>query len=502
MVASNPVLIAGRYHLHDEIAFGGMATVHVGRLVGPSGFSRTVAIKRLHTHYAKDPEFVTMFMDEALLAARIRHPNVVSIVDVLAHEGELLLVMDYIDGESLWTLLGTLRDRGERAEPRIVSKIMTDMLAGLHAAHELTDAQGKPLGLVHRDVSPQNVLVGIDGIAHLIDFGVAKAAGRLHTTQKGELRGKLAYMAPEQVFSGTVDRRTDVYAASTVLWEALVGRRLLEGEPGQLLHGVISRAARPPSELVPELGAEVDELVLKGLHKEPEQRFATAQQMADALEAVIPPASSREVALWVRENAQASLARRAKLVALVEGSSPVDARAPTADIVNSGPRRAEAADASTVRFGAPAQVVTDNAEPGSATSTLGTQAVLAPRTTSRRMRRLAFGVGIVFVASALIYLTRGRTVHVPASAASARVADPPVRGRGVDANEAPRVIGPPPKTSSTASAALPRPWAATSSVPKGAANPPIQTALQPTSPPKPASSGPPGATSEPQYTRD
>jgi serine/threonine protein kinase len=204
----------GRYVLYGEIASGGMATVHFGRLSGPAGFSRTVAIKRLHPQYAKDPEFVSMFLDEARLAARIRHPNVVTTLDVVTTGAEIFLVMEYVQGESLSRLLRAVRPMMTPADTRIVATIVSGVLHGLHAAHEARDEQGQPLRIVHRDVSPQNVLVGTDGVPRVLDFGVAKAAGRVQTTREGQLKGKLAYMAPEQV-RGEVTRVTDVYSASS-----------------------------------------------------------------------------------------------------------------------------------------------------------------------------------------------------------------------------------------------------------------------------------------------
>src|SRR5580700_11191148 len=222
-------LTVGRYALHHEIASGGMATVHIGRLLGPVGFARTVAIKRLHPHLARNPEFVAMFLDEARLAARIRHPNVVSTLDVVATEGELFVVMEYVPGDSLARLLFAAKERSERVPLSVAASIMVDMLHGLHAAHEASDERGQPLNLVHRDVSPHNVLVGTDGAAHLIDFGVAKATGRAQVTREGQLKGKLAYMAPEQLGGSPVDRRADVFGASVVLWEMLTGQRLFDG---------------------------------------------------------------------------------------------------------------------------------------------------------------------------------------------------------------------------------------------------------------------------------
>jgi serine/threonine-protein kinase len=298
-----------------------MATVHIGRLIGPAGFARTVAIKRLHPHLARDPEFVAMFMDEARVAARIRHPNVASIIDVVAARGELLLVMEYIEGESLSRLIEAERQLGARIEPAIVVKVMTDMLHGLHAAHEVRSESGRALDVVHRDVSPQNILVGADGVAHLIDFGVAKAAGRIQTTREGQLKGKIAYMAPEQVTAGRVDSRTDTYAAAAVLWEALTGERLFVGEDASLLYSVLTARVRPPSDVVPDLPPGFDDVVLKGIAWEPGDRYTTALEMADALEAVAKPASAREVARWVRKTASEALNVRSEMVSEVESVS-------------------------------------------------------------------------------------------------------------------------------------------------------------------------------------
>src|SRR5678816_238661 len=165
-----------------------MATVHGGRLLGPSGFSRTVAIKRLHPQYAKDPEFVAMFLDEARMAARIRHPNVVPTLDVVARDGELFIVMEFVHGEALSALLRASAARRQAIPSDVVATLACGVLHGLHAAHEATGDRGEPLGVVHRDVSPHNVLVGADGVARVVDFGVAKAAGRAATTRDGQLK--------------------------------------------------------------------------------------------------------------------------------------------------------------------------------------------------------------------------------------------------------------------------------------------------------------------------
>src|SRR5215472_12533797 len=210
--------VIGRYALYDELAAGGMATVHFGRLLGHAGFSRTVAIKKLYPQYAKDPEFVSMFLDEARLAARVRHPNVVTTLDVVSTAGELLLVLEYVHGESLSRLLRATAEAGALVPWRIAAAIVSGVLHGLHAAHEAKSERGEPLDLVHRDVSPQNVTVGVDGVARVLDFGIAKAVGRLTHTRGGLVKGKYSYMAPEQV-QGIVTRRSDVFSAAILLWE-------------------------------------------------------------------------------------------------------------------------------------------------------------------------------------------------------------------------------------------------------------------------------------------
>jgi serine/threonine protein kinase len=331
--SARSVHIVGRYAVYDAIAAGGMATVHYGRLLGPVGFSRTVAIKRLHSQFARDPEFVSMFLDEARLAARIRHPNVVPTLDVVATDGELFLVMEYVAGESLVRLVRTAAGMGTIVPPRIVLSVMCGVLRGLHAAHEAKNEQGEPLGIVHRDVSPQNVLVGIDGQARVLDFGVAKAAGRLQTTRDGKLKGKLAYMAPEQLRGKTVDRRTDIFAASVVLWEALTGRRLFKGDnEGAIVTKILEGDVIAPSTVIPQGEADpesravlqaVDAITLKGLALHPEDRYDTAREMAAALERAAAPAGVSEVSEWVEHFAKDILVTRAQVVADIESNSAV-----------------------------------------------------------------------------------------------------------------------------------------------------------------------------------
>jgi len=304
--------VVGRYALHGEIASGGMAVVYFGKLLGPVGFSRPVAIKRLHPKLARDPAVRDMFIDEARLASRIRHPNVLPTLDVVDESGELLLVMEYVHGESLQQLARAVRGRGERTPLRIVLAIMSCVLHGLHAAHEATTETGEPLNIVHRDVSPQNVLCGVDGVPRVLDFGIARATVRLENTREGIVKGKLAYMAPEQLGGAPVDRRADIFSASVLLWEMLAGRRLFVRDDGAsvLVEKLLRGPIEPPSAHAPGLPKLLDAITLHGLARNPEQRFATAREMALALEKLGDLARPSQIGEWVEGLAAESLAER------------------------------------------------------------------------------------------------------------------------------------------------------------------------------------------------
>jgi serine/threonine protein kinase len=351
--STRPMQSIGRYLLFGEIAAGGMATVHLGRMTGAAGFSRTVAIKRLHPTFAKDAEFVAMFLDEGRLAARIRHPNVIPTLDVVATEDEVFLVMEYVQGESLARLRRATAMLDKPTDARIVAAVMSGVLHGLHAAHEATDEQGNVLGIVHRDVSPQNILVGVDGAARLLDFGVAKAAGRAQTTQDGHVKGKLAYMPPEQLNSGFVTRRTDVYAAAVVTWEALTGQRLFHGDSqGAVITSVFKKHVIPPSAASSNVPASFDRVVMRGLERDPGLRYATAREMAMDLERCVGVASASEVGMWVESLVGSELMKRTALVSEVESAfsahAPVQIRWPTGGHVPTRPD----ADASTAPWAA------------------------------------------------------------------------------------------------------------------------------------------------------
>ncbi len=331
-----------RYDLIAEIASGGMATVHLARLSGMGGFQRNVALKLLHPHLAKDSDFVQMFFDEARLAARIHHPNVVPILEVgEGHQG-YYLVMEYIEGDTFAALLSRATREGKRVPLAVVLRVIVDMLAGLHAAHELEDDRGRSLGLVHRDVSPQNILVGTDGVTRITDFGVARAASRLSATRAGQLKGKLAYMAPEQVNGEEdVDRRADIFSAGVVLWEALALKRLFKGsnEPATITR-VLTEVVVSPREFNPEVPEAVAAVCLKALERDRDRRFVSCAELADALEKAASDnqllASQKDVATYVMEMVGADLESHRQ--AIREWLDQREQRASTNPPPRTGPR--------------------------------------------------------------------------------------------------------------------------------------------------------------------
>ncbi|MEO6574834.1 MAG: protein kinase, partial [Polyangiaceae bacterium] len=325
-------------------ASGGMGAVHLGRSLGSAGFSRIVAIKRLHAHLASEPSAVAAFTDEARLSARVRHPNVVATLDVVEHDRELLLVMDYVHGVALAALTRDAKSADTKVPVGVAVAIALDVLGGLQAIHEATSEDGAPLSIVHRDVSPQNILVGADGVARVVDFGIAKAAVRLqNTTNEGNIKGKLRYMAPEQIMNHEVDPRTDAFAATVVLWELLTGSALFQASnDGAIVARILEGSIAPPSRITSSVSAELESVVMRGLSRKPEARFASCAEMAIALRAANPPASAAEVSAWVTSLAGDTLRERAARVAEIEtgvagdAQKPVDPEAPTVTASNIG----------------------------------------------------------------------------------------------------------------------------------------------------------------------
>jgi serine/threonine-protein kinase len=458
----------GRYEILCAIASGGMATVYLGRVRGIAGFERLVAIKRCHPHLRQDAEFAAMFLDEARLAARIRHPNVVPTLDVVDDGESLCLVMEYVEGAQLSALLKAARAREEPLPAAIGVRVVLDALEGLHAAHELKGSDGACLDLVHRDVSPQNMLVGVDGVTRLADFGIAKATGGSVTTRSGEVKGKVAYMAPEQLLALGVTRRSDVYAAGVVLWELLVGQRLFRADSDAALINQVLRA-RPeaPSTKGALTTAALDAAVLRAMAASPEDRFETAQAFAEAIEAAgVAPATVRNVASCVRELVGEGLSARRSLL---------DACEPRIRDSQPGQKRS-APEASAT------ETKLDKQEPTVATVSF-TPASSKTGRRARRRRTLLFVGGALLAATVLIGVLSMRRAPLAdsdsatlAESASVAAPTPPVRAVASATSSA---VAPVLSAASTVSAA--------SSIARPPAAPPNRKVARPRSPaPRPS----------------
>jgi serine/threonine protein kinase len=282
-------IASGKYRLFASLGRGGMADVLLGVASGPAGFNKLVVVKRLRPLLADDPALTNMFLDEARLAARMNHPNVIHTYEIGEGNGAYFIAMEYLDGQPLHEILHALKSSDLPVRPAIWAKIISDALAGLHYAHELTDYDGTPMNVVHRDVSPQNIIVTYDGGVKLVDFGIAKATVNTTRTESGIIKGKLAYMAPEQAepSDGHLDRRADIFATGIVLWECLTLKRLITGDAQSAMTKIVDMEFKPPSTMNPDVSPALDALVLKALERDPEKRFQTAQEMREALEAFI-----------------------------------------------------------------------------------------------------------------------------------------------------------------------------------------------------------------------
>jgi serine/threonine-protein kinase len=309
----------GRYTLRYRVARGGMASVFLAQLLGDAGFAKWVAVKVVHPHIATDPRFAQMFLDEARLAAQLQHPNLCTVFDFGNKDGSLFLAMEYLHGESLASVaVSAWRDGALPME--LAARIVADAARGLHAAHELRREDGAHARVVHRDVSPQNLFVLYDGVTKVVDFGIARWTDRLgESTGSGTLKGKVAYMAPEQLRGGAIDRRADLWALGVVLWECLVGRRLFKRSvDAATLMAVLNEPAPAPSAHRPEVPEALDRVCLRALSRDPEGRFPTALELARSLEAWLATrgqaTGSDEVGAWMQARFTERMAFRDKLL--------------------------------------------------------------------------------------------------------------------------------------------------------------------------------------------
>ena len=330
----------GRYELCFELASGGMASVYLARIDGASGFEKLVALKRIHRHLAKEKGYVEMFLDEAKIASRVTHPNVCSVFDFGEADGEYYIAMEYLVGESLSRLCSRVaKSREQRRDallPLRMGRIIADACEGLHAAHELKDANGDSLHVVHRDVSPRNLFVTYDGAVQVVDFGIASARQRLHHTSTGQVKGTFAYMAPEQLTSSPIDRRVDIWALGVALWEMLAVKRLFRRETtASTIHAVLYDEVKPPSSHRSQVPKELDEIVMKALARDRAERFQSAREMGRAIRRflgsqphIIGPA---ELSEWMTELFPQGEARKSQLMEVARLSDATVPAIPTAE---------------------------------------------------------------------------------------------------------------------------------------------------------------------------
>ncbi|MFO0615075.1 MAG: protein kinase [Polyangiaceae bacterium] len=297
----------GRYRVVEEIGIGGMASVHLARMDGPGGFQKWVAIKRIHPNLVEDDQFVDMFLDEARIAAGINHANVAQVFDLGKDDNTYWIAMEYLHGEPLREIMRRCEERNQLISPDLAARICADAAEGLHSAHELRGKNNQLLGLVHRDVTPHNLFITYDGHTKVVDFGIAKVADRLSETRAGTLKGKLAYMSPEQVRAqDDVDRTTDVFALGVVLWELTTGHRLFRMDTDlDTLEKVQACVVPPPSTVVHGYPVELESVVMKALAKKKPERFQTAREFSRALQQYLMHRGTyvgpEEVAQFVRE---------------------------------------------------------------------------------------------------------------------------------------------------------------------------------------------------------
>ena len=419
-----PGLTLGRYELLLPIARGGMASVWAARVQGARGFEKIFAVKTMLPGLSEAPNAERMFLDEARIASRIRHPNVVEILDLGEQDGLLYLVMEWVDGAPLATIMREAA-RHNGIPLNISVKILLDVCAGLHAAHELKDENGSLLQVVHRDVSPQNILVDESGLVKIVDFGVAKALGRISAeTADGQIRGKLYFLAPEQVLQKPVDRRTDLFALGIILYQLTTGHHPFRSDnAGATMNNILRRRLPKPSTLVKEPYPQaLEDIVLRALDREPEFRFQTAADMLKSLDTVFVGASratTEDVHAFVKpligqagQEFRAALKQAARELSSGTGES--------SSVAVTGPSGNQLAPGSARSAPTSPKLVTAPPAPPATEQTISGSETDAPRSRPRSRRTLAgvIAVGVVAAVSigVLVLAMRPRAHRDPATA--------------------------------------------------------------------------------------
>ena len=413
----------GRYELLKRLAGGGMGEVYLARQRGIDGFQKLLVIKTLLPHLCEDEEFITMFKDEARVTAQLIHPNICQVFEFEQVGGIYYMAMEYLRGEDLRRFWKACEQRGTPLRVPLICRIISDAAAGLDFAHSLRDNKGDPYNIVHRDISPQNILVTFEGGVKVIDFGVAKAAGRAQHTRTGALKGKYSYMSPEQVAGSEVDGRSDIFALGIVLHELLTGRRLFKADSDvQTLARVRECIVPPPSRLNPQLPAGLDQIVLKSLAKDPKDRFRTAQEFRLALEDWLiqgrMSASSAHLAEFLKTIYAERLEKEAKFGPLMgdagytgppPGATPTgNAPGSQATPSQSTPGAKAGPDATRSDRGGSA-----DSEVGSDASTASTQSGAPGFRSKNRMRVTVAALAAAIIGTAIVVLPRGKPPPPP-----------------------------------------------------------------------------------------
>ncbi len=313
----------GKYELLVSIGAGGMAKVYLARQHGPVSFAKLVVIKTIHAHLERNEQFVKMFLDEARIAAQISHPNVIQVFDLGIENDTYFIVMEYLPGQALSTVINAAEATRRPLAPQICARIMARVAEGLHAAHELKSMTGEALDVVHRDVTPANIIVTYDGRVKVVDFGVAKARGRLSGTRGGQLKGKLSYMSPEQVRNRPIDRRADVYSAGVVLWETLALRRLFgRASIVATIDDIVSKSPKPPSHFRRDTPTALDNVVLRALEKSPAARYQSAKELQIELDQISAGSvSDVDISNWMTATFKKHIEARTRMIEQVVSSS-------------------------------------------------------------------------------------------------------------------------------------------------------------------------------------